>query len=280
MKLKLACADFTFPLLKHEQALDLIALLGFDGVDIGLFEKRGHLWPSRELKNIARSSSVLKKRLREHGLKLADMFLQTAPDFQSLAPNHPDGRVRRQARDIFERAVEFTVGCGGKHLSALPGVRWKNESLEASLNRCAEELAWRCETARRATVTFSIEAHRGSIVPTPALARRLLRLTPGLTLTLDYGHFTYQGFPDAAIKPLIAHASHFHARCGRRKRLQASFQNNAIDFARVLRAMKRTGYLGWISVEYVWVDWEHCNEVDNVSETILLRDFLKKASQA
>lgn len=280
MKLKLACADFTFPLLKHEQALDLITLLRFDGVDIGLFEKRGHLWPSNELKDIAKSARALKRKLSDRGLKLADMFLQTAPDFESLAPNHPDARVRRKARSIFERAVEITARCGGRHLTALPGVRWKNESLEASLNRCAEELAWRCETARRAGVTFSIEAHLGSIVPTPALARRLLRLTPGLTLTLDYGHFTYQGFPDVEIEPLVAHASHFHARCGRRKRLQASFKDNAINFARVLRTMKRTGYLGWIGVEYVWVDWEHCNEVDNVSETILLRDFLKKGYQA
>ena len=40
MKLKLACADFTFPLLPHRSALELISLLEFDGVDIGLFEGR------------------------------------------------------------------------------------------------------------------------------------------------------------------------------------------------------------------------------------------------
>src|SRR3977135_4120551 len=47
MKLKLACADFAFPLLPHDRALDLIAMLEFDGVDIGLFEKRSHLWPHK-----------------------------------------------------------------------------------------------------------------------------------------------------------------------------------------------------------------------------------------
>ncbi|MEP0843201.1 MAG: hypothetical protein HRF43_10895, partial [Phycisphaerae bacterium] len=46
----LACADFTFPLLDHDRALDLIALLEFDGVDVGLFEGRSHLWPSREFR--------------------------------------------------------------------------------------------------------------------------------------------------------------------------------------------------------------------------------------
>ena len=35
MRYPLACADFTFPLLTHEHSLDLIAMLGFEGVDIG-----------------------------------------------------------------------------------------------------------------------------------------------------------------------------------------------------------------------------------------------------
>jgi hypothetical protein len=28
-------------------------------------------------------------------------------------------------------------------------------------------------------------------------------------------------------------------------------------------------------VEYVWIDWERCNECDNLSETILFRDYLR-----
>ena len=46
---KLACADFTFPLLPHDKVLDLIAALELDGVDIGLFEGRSHLWPSSRI---------------------------------------------------------------------------------------------------------------------------------------------------------------------------------------------------------------------------------------
>ena len=39
--------------------------------------------------------------------------------------------------------------------------------------------------------------------------------------------------------------------------------------------MRQVGYAGYVGVEYVWIDWEHCNEVDNLSETILMRDFLR-----
>ena len=56
MTLKLACADFTFPLLPHDKSLDLIALLGFEGVDIGLFEGRSHLWPSRVFADLEASA--------------------------------------------------------------------------------------------------------------------------------------------------------------------------------------------------------------------------------
>jgi sugar phosphate isomerase/epimerase len=89
MKTKLACADFAFPLLPHDKVLKLIAMLDFKGVDIGLFEKRSHLWPSREFKNPTRSGKQLKRKLDDLGLKAADVFLQMAPDFVPYAMNHP-----------------------------------------------------------------------------------------------------------------------------------------------------------------------------------------------
>ena len=272
---KLACADFTFPLLSHDKVLDLIALLDFEGVDIGLFEGRSHLWPSRVFEDLAGSARELSSKVRDRGLEVADVYLQTAPEFESLAPNHPDADRRRRARDWFVKTLDFADACGARHVSALPGVYFDDESETASFGRCCDELAWRTETARKQGITFSVEAHVGSIVPTPAAAAGLVAAVPGLTLTLDYTHFTRAGVPDAEVEPLIAHASHFHARCAREGRLQASFKENTIDYGRVLDVMRESGYPGYVGVEYVWIDWEHCNEVDNLSETILLRDFLR-----
>src|SRR5438270_3100762 len=89
MNLKLACADFTFPLLAHDKVLDLIAALDLNGVDIGLFEGRSHLWPSREFKDLPRSAAALKTKLSDRGLKAADVFLQLDPDFIPYAINQP-----------------------------------------------------------------------------------------------------------------------------------------------------------------------------------------------
>jgi len=279
MNLKLACADFTFPLLPHDDVLRLVAMLGFRGVDIGIFGGRSHVRPDELLKDVACRARELSHRVRDAGLELADIFLIGGADFQDMAPNHPDPGERGKAREQFERTLELAARCNARHLSGLPGIHWESEDKNVSLNRCAEELAWRVDQARRVGITFSVEAHIGSIVPTPAEARQLVRMTPGLTLTLDYGHFTYLGIADEEIEPLVAHASHFHARAACRSRLQSPLKENTIDYGRVLREMRRIGYAGYIGVEYVWIDWERCNEVDNLSETVLLRDLLVKEQE-
>jgi sugar phosphate isomerase/epimerase len=272
---KLACADFTFPLLSHEHALDLIAMLGFDGVDIGLFEGRSHLWPSREFDNVNRSSQRLGRNLADRGLRAADVFLQTAPDFVPLAINHPQPSRRRKARDWFLKTLDYAADCGSRHVTILPGVFFDEEARSVSWARCCDELAWRVERARTYGVLFGVEAHVGSVASAPRDAARLIRDVPGLTLTLDYTHFTRKGLPDSVVEPLIPLATHFHARGARKGRLQVSFAKNTINYRHILDVMQAAGYQGYVGIEYVWIDWEHCNEVDNLSETVRFRDFFR-----
>jgi len=52
--------------------------------------------------------------------------------------------------------------------------------------------------------------------------------------------------PDKSVEPLIQHASHFHARGAHKGRLQAAFKENAIDYTRILQAMRRVKYQGYI----------------------------------
>ena len=276
MNPKFACADFTFPLLPHEDSLRLISMLGFEGTDIGLFEERSHLWPSREFKNVAASARKLKQQLDDLGLQAADIFLQMAEDFTPYAINQPDAARREKARDWFQKSLDYATGCGCGHVTTLPGVYFESESYEDSFSRAVEELAWRVEQANRHSIIFGVEAHVGSIVSTPESAEKLVQAVPGLTLTLDYTHFTRLGMPDSAVEPLVQYGSHFHVRGAREGRLQERFAKNTIDYKHVFETMQQTGYSGWIGIEYVWIDWEHCNECDNLSETILFRDFFRE----
>lgn len=269
----LACADYSFPLLPHEKAMDLVALLDFTAINIGLFAGRSHLQPDDVLADMPAAARALSQKLQDRGLAFADIFYQAA-SFEDRAANHPDADQRRQSRDLFVRMVEFALRCNARHLTGLPGVPWDGEPYDTSLQRCAQELAWRVAYAEQAGLIYAIEPHLGSIVPTPDAVQKLLDLTPGLTLTLDYGHFVYQDIDQISVDRLIPHASHFHARGAAPGRLQAKFQENTVDFARILSALGNAGYTGYIEIEYVWIDWQGCNEVDNISETIQLRDHL------
>lgn len=280
MDLRLACADFTFPLLAHDRVVQLIAMLDFAGVDLGLFEGRSHLWPSREYAQPEQSARALKAKLADSGLVAADVFLQLDPDFTPFAVNQPDAGRRRHARERFSQTLAYAAALGARHVTILPGVEFAGSAPGEDWARACDELAWRVAAARERGIALGVEPHVGSIIPHPSLAARLVADVPGLTLTLDYTHFTRLGLADAEVEPLVAHASHFHVRGARAGRLQAPFKDNTIDYGRVLAAMRAAGYAGWLGVEYVWQDWEHCNECDNVSESILFRDHLRRLMAA
>ena len=275
--LKLALSDYTFPKLEWEQSLRLAGDVGVEAVDIGIFAGRSHLRPEAVLVHPRQSAARVVRAFENAGLQVADIFGQPSSAFQEMAVNHPDAGERRKAADFFWHLLEFAVRCNAKHMTLLPGVHFEQEGYEDSLKRCVDELSWRIESAAKVGVIFSVEMHLGSIATTPAQVSRILQLTPGLTLTLDYGHFAFQGIQDNEIEPLLRSASHFHARGACKGKLQALSNENTVDFVRILHVMNEIGYQGYVALEYVWTEWMRCNEVDNLTETIWLRDLLTAA---
>jgi len=273
-----AGADFTYPLLSHDKVLQLIGLLGFDGVDIGLFQNRSHLQPSMIKGNAANHGRLVKVKADAAGIIIADVFLQSDTDFAAMAVNHPDGCTRNETRRQFMELIEFSNACCSRHITCLPGVLYENDN--DSLSRCQEELAWRVETAKSAGLVLGVEPHIGSIIDTPDKALQLIKSVPGLTFTLDYTHFAKTGVPDSEVEPMIEYASHFHARTAKPGALQTTLTDNTIDYKRIVEVMKKTGYCGFIGVEYIWMDWENCNRSDNVSESIQLMQLMKEAELA
>ena len=54
---------------------------------------------------------------------------------------------------------------------------------------------------------------------------------------------------------------------------------SSIDYDQVIAEMKKTGYKGFVGVEYTWQEWEDCNKTDNVSESIILKNKMKAAEE-
>lgn len=277
--MKFSCADFTFPLLPHDKVLALIKLLGIGAVDLGIFENRSHHYPSDIAKDPQGVALCMRNSLADAGLELADVFLQTGEDPPVAAANTPDESIRANNRELFKAMVEFTATLGGRHLTGLPGVLHSASDKKGDWQRMCEEAAWRFECCQAAGIVYAVEPHVGSITPDPESTLRMLGDVPGLTLTLDYGHFIYQGMSNASVHPLIPHASHFHARGGTEGQLQSTVKDNTIDFSAILKGLEEAGYDGFLCLEYVYVDWEGCNRTDNVAETLNLKRLLQNALQ-
>ncbi len=273
--MRLACADDTFRLLEHEHICSLIANLGLDGVDVCLMKDRSSLRPEVVRLDPAGWAARLDERIRGRGLEVADVFVIPWTDFRSLAPNHPDPSERDASRALFADLLDLAARLRAPGMTILPGIDWEHESHGASLARAAAELGERVAMAADRGVRLSVEPHLGSVASTPERALELLARTPGLELTLDYSHFVYQGIAEEDVHPLAAHARHYHVRGARQGRMQAPLRESTTDVERMVDVAAAAGYAGYLGLEYVWLDWEHCNECDNVAETILLRDRLR-----
>lgn len=275
--LKFTCSDFTFPMLAHRRALQLLRLLDFDSVDLGVFAGGTHLQPSDVAKDPTAKAKEVKQLLDQVGLQASDVFLISAAPIGSRELNHPEPSVRNELREIFTATVTFAQALGSSHITTLPGAPGATPAeADDAMKRSAEETTWRVEKAREAGITYSIEPALGSVASTPEKALQLLGLADDLTLTLDYTHFMCQGIDNGVVHALLPHAAHFHARCAKPGVAQTIIQENEVDYPAVVNWMRANSYRGYVCLEYAWMDFMGLNRTDNVSETILLRERLQQ----
>jgi sugar phosphate isomerase/epimerase len=274
---RLSCGNDSFPVLPHDLSVRLIAALGFQGYDLSIAEELSQVRLRDVLRDISRAAGQLEERVRGQGLVFSDVFYVPNHDFQTMAPNHPDPLERARGREEFMEILRLAVLLEAPGMTMLPGIEWVGESHDDSLTRAAEELGHRVALAGEHGVRLSVEPHIGSLCRSPEDVERLCEMTPGLELTLDYTHYVAQGYSEAELEPLLARARHFHARGGDAKRLQAPLKESTIDYERAVVALRDRGYDGFVAVEYCWVDWQGLDEVDVLSETIMMRDRLLAA---
>lgn len=273
--MNLSCSDYTFPLLPRARRFAMLELLDFQFVDLGLFARNAGLRPVQLAADPKGFTRQLKSELRHTGLRVSDVFLQIGLEPSIAAANDPNPGVRSRNRKVFLLALQLCSDLGCAHLTGLPGVRHADTSEADDLTLARDVAAWRRQVAAEAGVQYAIEPHLGSICSDVASARTFVDSVPGLTLTLDYGHFVAAGEPCSKIHSLLPFASHLHARGGAPGQLQATADENTIDFEGIIRRLRKRRYRGSVAVEYVWTEWGQCNRAENVSETILLRRRLE-----
>ena len=153
------------------------------------------------------------------------------------------------------------------------GVDYGEESRSQSLSRSASELARRVDAAGQHGIEIRVEGGVGSNTETPEALGELMEETPGLRVTLDYSHFIYQGRQESEVDDLIEYAGHFQCRGAAPGIMQARYEENIIDFPRIIQRLQASEYDGDFSLEYVWIDVWGCNQTENTMETIQFRDL-------
>jgi sugar phosphate isomerase/epimerase len=266
--------DITFPLLSFEKALKLLRLLDFEKADIALNgdPETKHLYTYKELEKPGENGKKLLDYLNREGLKQTDLFLFFG-DIEKASLNHPDKSIREKTADTVKRGVEYALAAGCKHMTILPGIVFDGD-YGASLSRSSAELTWMADYAAQKGITLSVEAHTGSVADTPGKAMELLTMTKGLTLTLDHSHFIKHGAANEDINRLIPHASHMHVRTAAKGSSQTVFAESEIDYPGLIKAIKKYGYRGAITMEFCSQPWDNQNRVDTIGETVFLRDYL------
>lgn len=264
-------------MLEHRLVLDLIAGMGFEGFDLAMMGNRSHVRPEAVRGDIEGSARRMGTAIRDRGLEVSDLFVIPWTDAARYAPNSPEPAEQKASRELFLDMAEYAVALGSPGMTMLPGLDYAEEGHSDSLARAAEELQWRAEYLEQHGLGFSVECHIGSVAPTPDDAHALVSQAPSLTLTLDYTHFIAAGFAQEEVDRLIPFTRHVQVRGARPGFGQCSMKENTIDYEAVVDALLAAGYRNYLSVEYVWTEWEQMNRCDNLSETIMMRDRLRAA---
>ena len=275
--MRLSCGDHSFPVLPHEQTVELVQMLGFEAFDLAVMGNRSHVRPEAIREDIPGWAGRLEERIRGRGLDIADVFCIPWTDFATMAPNNPDAAERERGTALFRDMLELTVRLGAPGLTMVPGIDWPHENHDSSLERAARgaRQARRGVPRRRrplldrAARRLGLRHARGRRPARRARARA--RADARLHALRLAGVREASSSRSSAMPATCTPAVAPRAGCSAPSRTARSTTGVLVD------ALRASGYDGALALEYVWIDWERCNECDNVSETLLLRDRLRAA---
>ncbi|MCK1816842.1 sugar phosphate isomerase/epimerase [Streptomyces sp. XM4011] len=236
-----------------EDALDVIAGLGYDGVALTL--DHHHLDPFAP--GLAARTAAVARRLERHGLSvvietgaryLMDPWHKHEPTLVSA-----EGRDRRV--EYLDLAVRVAADLGAEAVSFWSGILPPGTTPEEGWERMARGTEAVLATAAARDVVCAVEPEPGMFLDTLAGVtelRRRLGDPPGLRYTVDIGHTVCNESADTAdcvrsVGPLLANVQADDMRPGVHDHLE--FGEGDIDLPATLAALREVGYGGLVAVE-------------------------------
>lgn len=266
--MKLCVTAWSFPMLTLREVAGVAQAIGIDAVDIGLFYRS-----ALDRERVLHEPEAYGAELRQLGVQLSNLYWLFGADLAERNLADPTGRTAN-VRDM-AHVARFCTSAGIPSIMILPGIVGPGQSRSAALRESAASLRELLPIAQAAGVQLALEPHVHSLVESPALAAELLTAAPGVGLVLDYAHFVCLGYRQDEIDPLAPHAVHMHLRQARPGALQAKFAQGTLNFAALLATLRDTGYTGYLALEYVHQDYMNTLHDDVLTETVLMRDFVR-----
>jgi sugar phosphate isomerase/epimerase len=267
--MKLSISTVSFLICSLEEAAGIARALGLEAVNIvGIAAED----VSGVVLHIAPSEV---KRVRALEMTIPNLHWGIVAGFRP-AINDPDAKVRKKSKELYQRAVDFCHEAGILTITVVPGLVHPGQSLHDARALSADVFNEFVPIASAADVQLTTEPHVKGLFESPESTLELLKAVPGLGLILDYAHFVCQGYTQPSIDPLCQFASDVHLRQAKPGLLQTPLEDGTINFTLVLDQLRHVGYAGYLCLEYVHQDYIGADNVDVITETIKMRDFVRE----
>ena len=261
--MKLSFSSNAYQRFSIETTIRRIAGLGYAGLE--LLADVPHAWPAGLLDE---RKQAIRDCLAEHRLAIANVnaFMMNAvadPRQPYWHPSwiEPEGAYRAIRREHTKRALRLAAELGGPSIQTEPGGPLApGQSWHEAAAVFYDELMPCVEVAEEVGVDLLIEPEPGLLIETfEQYLDFVARIdSTRVGLNFDIGHAFCMGqAPQDWIPRMARHTKHYHIEdiAADRTHQHLIPGHGAIDFEATLRAIARTGYQGWITVElYPYVD--------------------------
>ncbi len=196
------------------------------------------------------SQDEVLKALEESGLKAASVCCST---HWSKPLSHPDEKVRREAREGVQRALQDAKKYGATSVLVVPGVVNDTVNYDECFKRSVAELRQVLPVAKDTGVSIAIENVWNNFITKPEQAKDFLDAvdSPLVGWHLDIGNILRYGQPEDWIPVLGKRILKLHikefAKQGSSdyKAFDVKLMDGANKWAAIMKALDAVGFDGW-----------------------------------
>jgi len=255
--MKLSYSSNAYRRYSIEETIERIAALGYAGLE--LLADVPHAWPVDMLP--AHKESIL-QTLKKHNLQIANInaFMMNAVADCRQTFIHPSwiepySHYRAIRREHTIRSLQLAAELGAPSIQTEPGGPLpEGMSRDEALTIFYDELMPCVEVAEQTGVSLLIEPEPELLIETFEQYLEFVERidSPAVGLNFDIGHAYCVGDDPAEWVPrLTQHTRHYHLEdiAATREHFHLIPGHGAIDLGAVLKAIARTDYDGWVTVE-------------------------------